>query len=89
MPQVDDAARSIHNKVQNMRRAASAARSLGRFQIIAKTDDDDVLSDLLCNLMHLCDIDETDFNADLDRARRNYRAEVQEACWPEMNHVKI
>jgi hypothetical protein len=89
MPHADDASRSLHNRVQNMRRAVTAARSLGRFQTIAKADDEDALSDLLANLMHLCDIDGTSFAKELSRATRHYRIEIQEACWPGTDQMKV
>jgi hypothetical protein len=66
---------------QNHDRAVWAGIALGHFQDQTGTDDEDSLSDLLCNLMHLCDRRAKaagfDFDRELDRARGHYQAETE------------
>jgi len=66
---------------QNHDRAVWAGIALGHFQDEIGTDDDDSLSDLLCDLMHLCDRRSKaagfDFDRELDRARMHYQAETE------------
>jgi hypothetical protein len=68
-------------ETQNHDRAAWAGIALGHFQDTTGTDDEDSLSDLLCDLMHLCDRRAKaagfDFDRELDRARRHYQAETE------------
>jgi len=62
-------------------RAVYAGIALGHFQGETGTDDEDTLSDLLCDLMHLCDRRAKepgfDFDAELARAGRHYKAETE------------
>jgi hypothetical protein len=63
----------------NNERAKWARKALGNFSEITGCDKEDALSDLLCNLMHMCDRESGqgfDFEEALDRARRNYQAEI-------------
>jgi hypothetical protein len=66
---------------QNHDRAVWAGIALGHFQNKTGTDDEDSLSDLLCDLMHLCDRRAKaagfDFDRELDRARGHYQAETE------------
>lgn len=61
---------------QNFNRAAWADVGLRAFQEETKTDDEDLLSDLLCDLMHWADRSGEDFEGRLERARRAYREET-------------
>jgi hypothetical protein len=62
----------------NALRAGWADDALDAFADIVKTDHEDRLPDLLCDMMHLAARDNVDFNVMLARARMNYEAEVQE-----------
>lgn len=62
----------------NKERADWADRTVQMFQIITGADRDDAVSDLLANLMHLADDEDTDFAADLTRAEMHYAAEIEE-----------
>jgi hypothetical protein len=57
-------------------RAQWAAVALREFQRATGTEDDDALSDLLCDLMHWCDRNDCEFEAALSRARMHYDAEI-------------
>jgi hypothetical protein len=57
-------------------RAAWAACALRQFQRETGTDDEDALCDLLCDLMHWSDRNDSDFEAELERARMHYEAET-------------
>lgn len=61
---------------QNDDRAEWAAQSLDAFQAATGTDLCDAVPDLLCDLMHWCDRNNTNFNQMLDRAQRHYQAET-------------
>jgi len=61
---------------QNDERAEWAASALRDFQRNTRTDDEDALSDLLCDLMHWSDRNNCDFGAELSRARLHYEAET-------------
>jgi len=65
---------------QNDDRAKWARHALLSFQGLVGTEDEDAISDLLCDIMHLCDREmdgyETDFEAALDRARGHYTGET-------------
>lgn len=65
---------------QNNDRADWADRALQAFQMTTGTDRQDALSDLLCDLMHLCDRDAGlgAFGAQLDRACGHYDSETSE-----------
>ena len=58
-------------------RAAWADQALGLFQNITRTDREDALPDLLCNLMHLSVREGWDFDAALRRGEANFNAEVE------------
>lgn len=60
----------------NEARSNWAAEALDAFQAETSTDDEDLLPDLLCDLMHWCDRNPTDFEAALARARSNYQGET-------------
>ncbi|MGH7484460.1 MAG: hypothetical protein ACREMY_02505 [bacterium] len=55
---------------KNAERVARARKGLGKEMTI---------SDLLANLMHLCDTDGEDFDVELTQARDNYQAEAGDA----------
>jgi hypothetical protein len=59
-------------------RAEWGSRALQAFQIATGSDRFDLLSDLLCDLMHLCDRDEDlgSFEVQLERAKQHYEAET-------------
>jgi hypothetical protein len=66
---------------QNDERAEWAAESIRTFARVtcmdtANEDDDTILGDLLCDLMHWCDREGIDFDAVLGAARENYGAET-------------
>lgn len=63
----------------NADRAEWAATALHAFQTVNGTDDEDILGDLLCNLMHLSDREGYDFELALERARGHYAAECGES----------
>ena len=60
-------------------RADWAEAALQAFIRACRTDREDALPDLLCDLIHLCDRqpDLGGFDAMVERARRNYDAETQ------------
>jgi hypothetical protein len=63
----------------NDERAEWAQDALFKFQERTGTEDGDAVSDLLSDLMHLCDrqpITLEAFEAALERARENYQAET-------------
>jgi hypothetical protein len=60
----------------NDKRAAWAAVALRAFRLVTGTDNEDALGDLLCDLMHLSDRNDYDFNDALSRARWHYQAET-------------
>jgi hypothetical protein len=65
----------------NEKRAEWANAALDTFQETTNTDDQDVLSDLLCDLMHWADrhlTDGHDFDSELSRARYHYAEEIAE-----------
>jgi hypothetical protein len=66
----------------NRKRADWARLTVLYFQRQTRTEDSDALSDLLCDLMHLCDytrgFEFEEFEPALDRARDHYEAETME-----------
>ena len=60
----------------NDQRAAWAAAALFHFRTCCRTDYEDALADLLCDLMHWADRANFDFDAALFRARFHYDAET-------------
>ena len=61
---------------RNDERAAWAQGALRHFQRKTRTDYGDVLKDLLCDLMHWCDRNDSDFESALSTARMHYEAET-------------
>jgi hypothetical protein len=61
--------------VTNNQRAEWAAAALKHFQTLTGTDHADSLADLLCDIHHWCDRENTNFQSALDRARQHYDAE--------------
>jgi hypothetical protein len=61
---------------RNDDRAAWAAAALVSFQSETGTDDEDALADLLCDLMHWCDRNASDFETCMSTARMHYEAET-------------
>jgi hypothetical protein len=59
----------------NDKRAQWAAAALRCFQDESGADDE-ALGDLLCDLMHWCDRNSSDFDAALSTARMHYAAET-------------
>lgn len=57
-------------------RSDSALAAIAAFEHVANTAREDSLADLLCNLMHWCDREGTDFDTELTRGRGNYLAET-------------
>ncbi len=66
----------VLNEPTNDTRAEWASNALTAFNKVVKSDQCDVLADLLADLMHWSDTHGHDFNEELDRGRRNYTAEV-------------
>lgn len=64
--------------MDNLARALTAATALAAFKRATRTDDEDLLPDLLCNLLHYAGQSGIDFDAMLERARSNYEAELEE-----------
>jgi hypothetical protein len=63
---------------QNEKRAEWAQGAIDSFQDITGTDDEDAISDLLCDMMHLCDSnDGPDFLSEVARARGHYDYEIE------------
>jgi hypothetical protein len=60
----------------NANRAEWADAALREFQRATGTEDDDALGDLLCDLMHWCDRNRSNFDAALSRAQMHYEAET-------------
>jgi hypothetical protein len=60
----------------NTERAKWAKTALQAFHNETGADEEDVVSDLLCDLMHLADREDWLFDDELERARRNYEAEI-------------
>jgi hypothetical protein len=57
-------------------RATWAGAAIAAFQQANRTDDEDVLSDLLADLMHWADRQKYDFEAALFRAKSHYVEET-------------
>lgn len=64
----------------NNQRAEWAGEALRKFQRDTSCDEDDetVLGDLLCDLMHWCDREKVDFHVALRRGQDHYREETTE-----------
>ncbi len=65
-------------KSWNRKRADWARVAVDAFIEEVRTDEQDVLCDLLCDLMHLADREGWNFESQLDRARFHYGAEQTE-----------
>ncbi len=63
---------------ENAQRVTDAAETLEFFGSLPGADPDEALTDLVCNLMHLCAYDGTDFDAVLKRARMHFDVEIRE-----------
>lgn len=59
----------------NLQRAVWAESALIAFRKQTGCDHEDSLGDLLCDLMHLAEASELDFDAALDRARFHFDVE--------------
>jgi hypothetical protein len=57
-------------------RAEWAAAALDHFQCTTGTDYESAIVDLLCDLMHWCDRNDSDIEAALSVARMHYEAET-------------
>lgn len=64
----------------NHNRARWAGVAVAAFQRETRTDDEDVLSDLIADLMHWADRRNYDFEAALLRGRYHYEAETSGEC---------
>ena len=62
----------------NKKRAGWAAEAIDTFQETTQTDDEDRMSDLLCDLMHYADQNDIDFERELHRARHHHNVEIEE-----------
>jgi hypothetical protein len=72
----------------NKERADWAKSAVEAFQGITGTDDEDAVSDLLCDIMHMCDSnDGPGFGAELDRARGHYDHEIVDDVGVSLEHV--
>ena len=63
---------------QNDKRAEWAKQTIEKFQEITGTEDEDAMSDLLCDMMHLADRQGPAFAVDLTRAYGHYQYEIEE-----------
>lgn len=61
----------------NATRAGYAAEAIAVFRNTTGTDLEDVICDLICNLMHWCDLNNQNFNDELDRSRNHYEHEIK------------
>lgn len=68
---------------QNDDRASWAATALGAFRKETRTDPEDAISDLLADLMHWCDRNDSNFEHELARGRRHYEEETSEDGFPQ------
>lgn len=62
----------------NQGRAARGTVALAAYAKATGTDDEDVLADLLCDLMHWADNHDIEFEDELARAFRNHTEETTE-----------
>lgn len=69
----------MYESITNYDRANTAESAIIEFMRATNTDREDAISDLLGNLMHLCDRDKVDFLACLNRGRYHYDAEIEVA----------
>ena len=69
---------SLYDTDPNAARAEWANRAIDTFMLATGTGKEDSVSDLLCDLMHYCDQQGTDFIEELGRAKRHYDVESKE-----------
>jgi len=70
----------VSEKEMNKERAGWARTALDLFaKTVNSSDQEEAVSDLLADLMHLCDEDEIESGEALARAKRNYEGEVEDA----------
>ena len=62
----------------NRDRAEWAASAMDEFQRACATNAEDVLTDLLCDLMHWANQSSFDFDAELARAKYNFDEEIKD-----------
>lgn len=67
---------------RNDERAHLAGMCIEQFCIDTGTDLEDGVADLLANMMHWCDRNDTNFSKELRRARGNYSAEISYIACP-------
>ena len=69
--------------MNNLERAATALVAVKAFMAVNKTDEEVVIADLICNLMHLADqaglydLELDSFEGSLERARQYYETETK------------
>ena len=61
---------------QNHDRSYWAETALIAFRKVTRTDPEDAVADLLCDLMHYCDRYDLNFEDELKRALGNYEEET-------------
>jgi hypothetical protein len=61
---------------QNDDRATWAKSAVCTFQTETRAEDESAVADLLCDLMHLADRENWQFDVELERARTHYEAET-------------
>lgn len=64
-------------KERNEFRAERAEVAIKAYRAIRGVDPDSLIRDLLCDLMHCCNLEGTDFDDELSSAYMNYRAEKE------------
>ena len=64
-------------KYRNVARVEWARTAVDTFQSVCRTDDDDALCDLLCDLMHLADAEGWQLDTELSRTRGHYEYEMK------------
>lgn len=65
-------------EVNNQMRAEWAGEMLDLFQAVTHTDDCDLLTDALCDLMHWAKQNDEDFKTALKRAKWHFQCEAEE-----------
>ena len=66
--------------MNNIERAESARKAIDTFSETTDIESEEMdakIADLLCNLQHLADNHEVDFQECLDRGTRNYTTELE------------
>ena len=80
LPATGSLAGKLDPEGQNDDRASWASTALIAFKSETGSDDEDAMSDLLCDMMHLADREGEDFTTDLRRAAGHYVAETTSDC---------